>query len=65
MLITPADVDADALTNKRSLNVALLGCLSAYLSLPEDNWIAALRANFPGKLVEANRQAFYLGRSAR
>jgi indolepyruvate ferredoxin oxidoreductase, beta subunit len=63
VLIAPDAVDAGQLTNKRSLNVALLGCLSGYLDLPEGFWLESLHANFTESLFEANRQAFLLGRA--
>jgi len=55
-------VDVRALPNRRSLNVALLGALSRYLAIPEEKWLAAIRANLPGKVHEANEQAFAMGR---
>ena len=62
-LILPTAVNPDQLPNKRSLNVALLGVLSAHLPLPEDCWLAALREGFRPEFFEANRQAFMLGRT--
>ena len=46
-LITPAAVNANQLPGKKTLNVALLGALSAHLPLPEELWLAALREGFP------------------
>ena len=46
MLITPDAVSADQLPNKKTLNVALLGALSAHLPMAEEQWLAALRAGF-------------------
>jgi indolepyruvate ferredoxin oxidoreductase beta subunit len=63
VLIAPDRVDADKLANKRSINVAMLGVLSAYLDIPEPEWLAAIRANLPAKLHEANEQAFAAGRA--
>ena len=63
MLITPEMVDESALQNKRSLNVALLGILSAHLPMvPECRWLEALKAGLPEKILEVNLQAFELGR---
>ena len=62
VLIAPDAVDAAALANKKSLNVALLGVLSRRLNLPEAHWLEAIRAAFPEKLHAANLQAFALGR---
>jgi indolepyruvate ferredoxin oxidoreductase beta subunit len=61
VLIEPAHVDATQLENKRSLNVAMLGCLSRHLELPEACWRAALEANLPPALLDANLRAFALG----
>jgi indolepyruvate ferredoxin oxidoreductase, beta subunit len=63
VLISPQDVDASALPNKKSLNVALLGALSAHLPVPEECWLEALQAGFPEKLHDANNAAFLAGRS--
>ena len=63
-LIQPGMVDAKALRSKRSLNVALLGLLSAALDIPEDKWLDAIRSNLPEKVHEMNLRAFALGRAA-
>jgi indolepyruvate ferredoxin oxidoreductase beta subunit len=63
VLITPDSVAASQLPNRKSLNVALLGTLSAYLALPEAGWLDTLRASFPAAFFEPNRQAFLIGRS--
>lgn len=64
VLIAPDAVDENKLANRKSLNVALLGCLSAHLSIDESTWIAAIKANLPEKLHEANLSAFAEGRRA-
>ena len=63
-LIPPEWIDESGLTNRRSLNVALMGALSTFLDLPEENWLEAIRANLPEKLREVNVQAFQAGREA-
>ncbi len=63
-LIPPEWIDEGRLANRRSLNVALLGALSAFLDLPEPDWLEAIRANLPEKLREMNVQAFQAGRAA-
>ena len=63
-LIPPEWIDEGALVNRRSLNIALLGALSAFLDLPEPDWLEAIRANLPEKLREMNVQAFQAGRAA-
>jgi indolepyruvate ferredoxin oxidoreductase beta subunit len=64
VLIAPSLIDARALSNKKALNVALLGMLSALAGIGEEHWIAAIRSNLPQKLHEANFAAFELGRQA-
>ncbi len=39
VLVTPEQVDASKLPNKKSLNVAMLGAFSAHLQVPEDVWL--------------------------
>jgi len=56
--------DVTGLTNKRALNVALLGVLSRFLPIPEAIWHAALEKSFPEKLHVSNLAAFQLGRDA-
>ena len=64
VLISPDAVDPSELENRRSMNVALLGALSAKLpNISEATWLDAVYANLPEKLHAANRQAFTLGRS--
>ncbi len=65
VLITPAAVDPAKLANKKSLNVALLGALSAHLRLPEATWLEALREAFPPDFFQNNRQAFLSGRAGQ
>jgi indolepyruvate ferredoxin oxidoreductase, beta subunit len=62
VLITPDLIPPEKLANKRSLNVALLGVLSARLDLPESHWAAAIRAALPERLHAVNDAAFQLGR---
>ena len=63
VLITPDAVRAEQLPNKKALNVALLGALSAHLPMAEEQWLAALRAGFPEAFFEGNQKAFLIGRS--
>jgi indolepyruvate ferredoxin oxidoreductase beta subunit len=62
VLITPADIDTTKLPSSKSLNVAMLGCLSRHFDFPAELWQASLRAHFAEKLHAANDQAFALGR---
>jgi len=63
VLLRPEMIDESSLPNKKSLNVALLGVLSAQLSLPESIWIETLREAFAPEFFAANEKAFRLGRS--
>ena len=65
MLIAPDAVNPEQLANRKSLNVALLGALSARLPLSEAVWIEALREGFPAEFFEINRQAFLNGRAGQ
>jgi indolepyruvate ferredoxin oxidoreductase beta subunit len=62
-LIEPSLIDEQRLTNKKSLNVALLGALARHLDLPENHWHAAIQAALPEKLYAANLQAFAIGKA--
>jgi indolepyruvate ferredoxin oxidoreductase beta subunit len=64
-LITPAVVDVSKLPHKKTLNVALLGALSALLPLSEDLWLSSLRAAFEEGFFDANRNAFLFGRASQ
>jgi indolepyruvate ferredoxin oxidoreductase beta subunit len=65
LIITPDAVDPNALPHKRTLNVALLGALSAHLPISEALWLVALRGGFEEKFFEDNQQAFRLGRASQ
>jgi indolepyruvate ferredoxin oxidoreductase beta subunit len=63
LLISPEMVDETRLTNRKSLNIALLGVLSQRLDIAEGIWSEAIRKVFPEKLWTVNQQAFDYGRS--
>ncbi len=64
ILIEPSQIDEAGLSNKKSINVALLGVLSRHLQFPVEAWTTALERNLPQKLHDANLQAFSIGRAA-
>ena len=64
VLISPDRIDENLLPDRRSLNVALLGVLSAYLPIAEPVWLEAVKESLTPKLHEANVQAFAIGRSS-
>jgi indolepyruvate ferredoxin oxidoreductase beta subunit len=61
-------IDAPALAlqagNIRTVNTVLLGAISSILDFPSDLWEKVLRKSFPSKLINANLEAFLLGKSA-
>lgn len=60
-------VDAAALAlragNIRAVNTVLLGALSSCLGFPCELWKKVLQESFPSKLIQANQEAFLLGRN--
>jgi indolepyruvate ferredoxin oxidoreductase beta subunit len=62
-LIPPSAIDLDSLPNKKTLNVALLGALSAHLDIPESHWLEALKEAFEERFYADNRVAFMAGRA--
>ena len=64
VLIEPSMIDEARLTNKKSLNVALLGALARHLDLADNLWHAAIQAALPEKLHAANLQAFAIGKAS-
>jgi indolepyruvate ferredoxin oxidoreductase beta subunit len=63
--LEPSAIDMAQLPQKKMLNVALLGALSARLPMAESAWLESVRAAFDPKYFEANRKAFLLGRASR
>lgn len=64
-LITPSAIHAEELPHKRTLNVALLGALSAHLPMAENVWLEALRDGFEASFFTSNKQAFLAGRQSQ
>ncbi len=65
------DVDAiDALSlaeqagSSKAVNLVLMGRLSKYFDISEDEWMAAIEASVPAKFLEMNKKAFALGEQA-
>ena len=64
------DVDAmDALAlaeeagTSKAVNLVLMGRLSRYFDIPQEEWMAAIEASVPPKFLELNKKAFLLGRN--
>ena len=64
ILIHPGLINPGVIASRKSLNVALVGVLSAWLSIPEEHWRAAVRASLSERLHETNLAAFQAGRAA-
>jgi indolepyruvate ferredoxin oxidoreductase beta subunit len=60
-LQAPEEV-CERLQDPRTLNIAVLGMLSAYLEIPVRLWTEVIAANVPPRTFEANKQAFFIGR---
>jgi indolepyruvate ferredoxin oxidoreductase beta subunit len=56
------DESPAAVMARRTVNVALLGVLSAQIDIPEADWLEAIRANLGPRLHDVNIEAFYRGR---
>jgi indolepyruvate ferredoxin oxidoreductase beta subunit len=63
VLLAPDFVPETELSNRRSLNVALLGALSAYLDIPEGTFLDAVKGALAERLHAVNEQAFAVGRA--
>lgn len=61
-------VDALGLAEKagsaKAVNLVLMGKLSQYFDIPEEEWLAAIEASVPAKFLELNKTAFRLGQKA-
>jgi indolepyruvate ferredoxin oxidoreductase beta subunit len=64
LLISTDLIVEGMLKNKKSLNVAMLGALSAVLDIPEAAWLDAIHARLAAKLHRLNDEAFAAGRKA-
>ena len=71
MLAAGLDVDAmDALSlaeaagTAKAVNLVLMGRLSRYFDIPEEEWMTAIEQSVPPKFLELNKKAFTLGRDA-
>ena len=71
MLDASIDVDAlDALTlaeqagSSKAVNLVLMGRLSKYFDITEEEWLSAIEASVPPKFLEMNKKAFSLGLNA-
>ena len=60
-------IDALALAEKagssKAVNIVLMGRLSRYFDIPEEQWQQAIEKSVPEKFLELNHRAFVLGRN--
>lgn len=66
--ITVCSMDAAAAAkaagSEKAENVVLMGLLSKHFHIPEEDWISAVEATVPAKLLDLNKEAFRAGRNA-
>ena len=65
------DLDAiDALSlaeqagSSKAVNLVLMGKLSTYFDIPEEQWLQTIETSVPEKFLEMNKKAFSLGLNA-
>ena len=71
MVAAGIDLDAvDALSlaeqagSAKAVNLVLMGKLSKYFDIPQEEWLAAIEQSVPAKFLEMNKKAFALGANA-
>ena len=55
---------AEEAGSSRAVNIVLMGRLSHYFDIPEEDWMTSLTACVPARFLEMNKTAFRLGREA-
>lgn len=65
IILKASQIDFTKLTNRKSLNIAMLGLLSTYLSLDDSIFIDVIKENLPEKVHQTNILAFNYGKSVR
>jgi indolepyruvate ferredoxin oxidoreductase beta subunit len=61
-LLSALETAQTAVRDKKYLNIFLLGVLSRYLTIKEENWIKAIEKVFLNKNLEENKKIFKNGR---
>ena len=56
---------AEQAGSAKAVNIVLMGRLSHYFDIPEEEWMESLKANVPEKFLELNRKAFQLGKEVQ
>ena len=71
--MTAAGIDVDAIDalslaeqagSVKAVNIVLMGRLSKWFDIPEEEWHKAIEVSVPPKFLEMNQKAFALGRNA-
>ena len=58
---TDALTPAIAAGSPKATNIVLMGRLSKYFDISEEDWMTAIEASVPAKFLELNKKAFGLG----
>lgn len=61
IIINARSFDQTVLSNRKSLNIAMLGTLSRHLDIPVEEWQRVIRNSFPEKLHAVNLESFAAG----
>jgi len=48
--------------NEKAANTVMIGCVSGFLPVSEENWMEAIRCTYPEKVHEANEKAWIKGK---
>ena len=68
--MTAAGIDLDAMDalslaeqagSSKAVNIVLMGRLSRYFDIPQQEWLNAIAQSVPAKFLEMNQKAFLLG----
>jgi indolepyruvate ferredoxin oxidoreductase beta subunit len=54
---------AEQAGNVKAVNIVLMGHLSKYFDIPENEWMKALEKLVPSKFLDVNKKAFALGKA--
>ena len=55
---------AEQAGSPKAVNLVLMGKLSKYFDIPQEEWMAAIEQSVPPKFLEMNKKAFALGANA-
>ena len=55
---------AEQAGSSKAVNLVLMGKLSKYFDIPQEEWMTAIEQSVPAKFLEMNKKAFALGANA-